>query len=231
MTRFAVLPLLLAIAVPLGLAGCEEYGVPAGSEPHRELNFLDMGDQPKGKAQRGDLLGSADFMPPEGAIPRGFVPYPYPEEAEVAGAKLQNPLPERDGRIVARGKLMFARYCVPCHDQKGSGKGKVIEKGFPAPPSLMTKKVRDWTDGRIYHVISQGQNIMPSYAAQVRPGDRWALIRYLRQLQSTQPVAPAPKGQAPAPSEAAPAAPPASASGSAAAVVPGPSASSQEVMP
>ncbi len=47
--------------------------------------------------------------------------------------------------------------------------------------------MRGWTDGRIYHVIMMGQNnIMPSYAAQIAPGDRWAIIYYIRALQRSK---------------------------------------------
>jgi len=184
--------LLLSSAI-----ACNEVGIPAGTSPHREFNFLDMSDQPKIKAQRGDLLGGPDFMPPEGAIPIGFDPYPFPGRPEEAGRRLRNPLDSTDSIAGARGKLVFERYCVPCHDPSGGGKGTVVEKGFPQPPSLMTQKVRDWPDGRIYHVISQGQNIMPSYASQIRPQDRWAAVLHVREMQHGQPVAAPPADVAP----------------------------------
>lgn len=177
---------LLMIAA---LAGCKEYGVAAGTSPHRELNFLDMGDQPKVKAQRGDLLGGPDFMPPSGAIPRGFDPYLYANAPETAAVKLTNTLDGNDPQVQARGKQMYERLCVPCHGSMAAGDGAVVQKGFPAPPSLMTKRVRDWSDGRIYHVMAAGQNIMPSYASQTRPHDRWAIVHYIRKLQGQLPVA------------------------------------------
>lgn len=198
----------VAAAMVLGALGCNEYGIPAGTSPHREFNFLDMGDQPKVKAQRGDLHGGPSFMPAPGSIPRGFEPYRYHGQPEVAAQKLTNPLPEGNAKVLERGKLMFERYCVPCHADDGSGKGLVIEKGFPAPPSLLTQKLRDWSDGHIYHVVTDGQNIMPSYATQIRPEDRWAAVRYVRDLQSRLPVAPPPENAAPEGSGSAPAAPP-----------------------
>ena len=186
-----------------------------------------MSDQAKSKAQRGDLLGGPEFSPPEGAIPRGFDPYPFKGAPEAAAA-LVNPLKSDDPKVIDRGKLAFGRYCVPCHGETAAGDGLVVKKGFPAPPSLMTQKVRDWSDGSIYHVISEGQNIMPSYASQVRREDRWAAIRYIRKLQSEQPVAPAAPTPAPAASGSAPV-PSTSASGST--PVPSTSASGREVTP
>ena len=194
----------LAFAMLLGALGCNEYGVAAGTSPHREFNFLDMGDQSKVKAQRGDLLGGSAFAPSPGSIPRGFEPYRYHGQPELAGQNMHNPIAKGDAKALERGKLMFERYCVPCHDESGAGKGLVVDKGFPAPPSLMTQKVRDWSDGRIFHVVTDGQNIMPSYATQIRPEDRWAAVGYVRDLQARLPVAPAASNAAPDGSTAAP---------------------------
>jgi mono/diheme cytochrome c family protein len=195
----------------LAASSCEEYGLPAGPSPHREMNFLDMGDQPKIKAQRGDLLGGPEFGTVEGTIPRGFEPYRFHGRPEAAEASLVNPLRPGDPAATERGKMLFERNCVPCHGDKAAGDGTVVKKGFPPPPSLMTEKVRQWKDGRIYHTITEGQNIMPSYATQVRQEDRWAIVHYVRKLQSELPVAPPAPGAAPAaPSGSAPVPAPAS---------------------
>jgi mono/diheme cytochrome c family protein len=73
-------------------------------------------------------------------------------------------------------------YCVVCHGPKGDGQGYIVPK-FPMPPSLYSPKVTNWPDGRIYHVITHGQNLMPSYASQILPEDRWAVIHYVRALE------------------------------------------------
>jgi len=69
---------------------------------------------------------------------------------------------------------------------------------FPKPPSLMTQKVRDWPDGELFHRPMRGQNSMPSHARQIDARDAWSVIRYIRQMQSEEPVAPAPPAAAPA---------------------------------
>jgi mono/diheme cytochrome c family protein len=51
------------------------------------------------------------------------------------------------------------------------------------PPSLLSEKVRAWPDSRIFHIITRGQNLMPSYASQILPEDRWAAVHYVRALQ------------------------------------------------
>jgi mono/diheme cytochrome c family protein len=51
------------------------------------------------------------------------------------------------------------------------------------PPQLFNDKVMKWSDGRIYHVITHGQGLMMSYASQLLPEQRWAIIHYVRALQ------------------------------------------------
>jgi mono/diheme cytochrome c family protein len=41
-------------------------------------------------------------------------------------------------------------------------------------------------DGQIYDVITNGVRNMPSYAHQIPPEDRWAIVAYLRALQRSQ---------------------------------------------
>jgi mono/diheme cytochrome c family protein len=141
----------------------------------------DMVYSPASKAQQeGEMR-----MPVKGTIPRGYVPFAYAKDPEAAGRELRNPLLATHD-VVTRGQAMFNTYCFECHGTQGLGDGQITNKGFPRPPSLHSDKVRGWADGRIYHVITMGQNNMPSYASQVAPGDRWAIIHYIRALQRSQ---------------------------------------------
>lgn len=125
--------------------------------------------------------------PPEGSIPRGFEPFAYgatPEEAVRAGNELRNPLPPTPENL-ARGKILFDRFCLTCHGQAGKGDGPLIPK-FPNPPSFTSKAVREYPEGRFYHIISRGSGMMASYASQIAPEDRWRIVHYLRTLTSPQ---------------------------------------------
>jgi mono/diheme cytochrome c family protein len=42
----------------------------------------------------------------------------------------------------------------------------------------------------IYHIITNGQNAMPSYAYQVTREERWAIINYIRVLQRAKNAKP-----------------------------------------
>ncbi|MBI3019547.1 MAG: cytochrome c [Deltaproteobacteria bacterium] len=119
--------------------------------------------------------------PPAGTVPRGAKTYTF-TDPELAGQKLKNPLtPTAD--TLNRGQFMYNAYCLPCHNSNGEGFGPVVKRGFAPPPPLTSDKVNNWSDGRIFHVITRGQGIMSSYASQVDPIDRWALIHYIRALQ------------------------------------------------
>lgn len=180
------------IAAGVGVSlGCET-GLPAGEEPYYEFNWTDMGDQPKVKPQRGDLLGErpmGSYAPPLGAVAIDEHPYRFVQkEADLAAAAGPNPLPATP-EVLAKGKWVWDNFCITCHGPEAAGDGHVTKK-FPAPPSLMRQKVRDYTDARIFHVPMRGQASMPSYAKQLEPGELWAVVHHIRALQAKLPVAP-----------------------------------------
>jgi mono/diheme cytochrome c family protein len=184
---------LAVVAMALNLSGCD-LGLPAGRTPHREGNFLDMGDQPKLKPQRqGDFLGrpTGSLEPPPGSVAAADTPYGYTQaQGDLAGAELVNPL-KPTPETIAHGKFVFENVCITCHGPKGAGDGYVTAL-FPKPPSLMTQKVRDWPDGQIFHRPMRGQGSMPSHARQIDANDAWSVVLYIREMQKTEPVAPPP---------------------------------------
>jgi mono/diheme cytochrome c family protein len=184
---------LAGTALLLTLPACD-VGLPAGRTPHREGNRLDMADQPKQKPQRGDLFGARAtgmLEPPAGTVATHEVPYPFAQnEADLAGQRLVNPL-SASPEVIAHGKFVYENVCIACHGAKGAGDGPVTAL-FPKPPSLMTRKVRDWPDGQIYHRPARGQASMPSHARQVDERDIWSVVHYIRKMQGEQPVAPPP---------------------------------------
>lgn len=119
--------------------------------------------------------------PVEGTVSRELMPYKYKNQPEEAGKNLVNPLiPNK--KNFALGQTKFNIYCSPCHGFHAEGDSR-LRGQFPNPPSLHSEKVRNWPDGRIYHVITEGQNIMPSYASQLTREERWAVVLYVRALQ------------------------------------------------
>jgi len=169
------------------MAGCD------GRRERREImNMPDMHYSPAVKAQEPDKLsptGSSMRPPVPGTVPVNFQPYTITnDEADTVAAKLANPLPATR-EVLKAGEKYYNIFCLVCHGKLGLGDGAVIKAnaGMPQPPSLMADKVvKEWSDGRIFHVITVGQGNMPSYAARMDAEKRWAVIHYLRAMQRAQ---------------------------------------------
>jgi cytochrome c553 len=88
--------------------------------------------------------------------------------------------------LLARGQERFQVYCSPCHGRTGRGDGMVVQRGFKAPKSYHSDRLRAMPIGYFYDVITNGYGAMADYAAQVAPADRWAIAAYIRTLQYSQ---------------------------------------------
>ncbi|MBM4170384.1 MAG: DUF3341 domain-containing protein [Ignavibacteria bacterium] len=146
--------------------------------------FTWMMDQSRLDVQSSSVIFSDGYgmrNPVEGSIARGSLPYQFQGQPELAGEKLINPLPSTKN-VLELGLKKFDIYCSPCHGFYGEGNSR-LQGHFPNPPSLHSDKVRNWPDGRIFHVITDGQNIMSSHASQLNVDERWAVVNYVRVLQ------------------------------------------------
>lgn len=128
--------------------------------------------------------------PVEGTIPLGYQPYLYEKndtDRVLAGKELVNPY-QPTAENIARGKQVFAIFCINCHGDKGDGKGYLFTSGkYPFPPkSLLSDKVRKGPIGEIYHVVTVGFGVMPAHGSQVRPEDRWKVAMYVKEVLQKQ---------------------------------------------
>ena len=178
--------LLVAGSLLLGLLGC---GADRDKPGFRV--FPDMADStPYNYYDAHPSLPNnmAAQLPPVGTVPVSggrFLYGPEVEEAERAGRELVNPL-TADAETLARGAREFGNKCQVCHGPEGAGDGPIIGR-FPNPPNLTANRARDLPDGRLYHIMTHGQGIMPSHGAQVLPMDRWRLVLHVRELQRAVP--------------------------------------------
>jgi mono/diheme cytochrome c family protein len=162
---------LLAV---LALAGCRQ----------------DMHDQPRFKP-----LAESDFYadlraarpPVEGTVARGQLH----EDSYLYTGKFGNnpgdymPFPV-SGEVLARGRERFNIYCAPCHSRLGDGNGVIVQRGFRAPPSYHSERLRKAPLGYFFDVMTNGFGAMPEYASEIPPRDRWAIVAYIRALQLSQ---------------------------------------------
>lgn len=157
------------------------------SKPNFEL-IQDMMESPAVKPQEYDAnspQNSGMRVPPEHTQARGFTPYKYATDIEGA-AKQVNPLAGNMSDEVLRvGQKFYTIQCSLCHGAQGEGgaQNSIGEKMMLKPPVLVNDKIKGWTDGQIYHVITVGQGLMGSYASAIPEKHRWQVVNYIRHLQ------------------------------------------------
>jgi mono/diheme cytochrome c family protein len=125
-------------------------------------------------------------VPPAGTIPRGYTPMPYTKDTVdriKAGIELKNPF-DYNPENLARGEVLFKRFCIHCHGAKGDGMGHLYtSKLYPFPPrSLINGRVRTLPDGQIFHTITYGFGIMGAHGSMILPEDRWKIVIYIRKV-------------------------------------------------
>jgi len=115
---------------------------------------------------------------------KSFTPNPNFADGKTLQLPPEGTVARPAARIATRpGVQVFQIYCQPCHGGAGKGDGPVALRGFPPPPSLLAPHALQLTDDQMFQIVTVGQKNMPSYAVQVPPQDRRAVISYIRSLQ------------------------------------------------
>ena len=85
---------------------------------------------------------------------------------------------------LARGRERYNISCLPCHGAAGDGNGITKKIGAMAVvANLHDQRIAKLSDGELFHVISQGRNLMQGYGSNIEINDRWAIVAYVRALQ------------------------------------------------
>lgn len=179
-----ILPLLLAALTPFGLQGCMRGC--SSSSPPVLINFS-MFNQPKYKAQAAsDFFYDGNTMRPPvpGTIARGHLREDLvlmtgmdPDGKPVATSPVAV-----DEALLARGSERYGIYCMPCHDERGEGKGILFQRAKVPTANLLDQRIRDLPDGAIFDTITNGKGLMAGYRYPIGAHDRWAIIAYARDL-------------------------------------------------
>lgn len=153
-------------------------------------NLGELVDQPRFEAYE-----STDFFG-DGMASRPLVPGTVARDEDVNLESWVRP-PLTDA-LMQEGQTRFDVECAHCHGRDGYGDGMVVRRGYPAPPSFHTERVRNLGDDYMFKVITDGLGKMPPYGVRVTPPQRWAIIAYVRALQLSQQarVQELPPGQA-----------------------------------
>ncbi len=130
------------------------------------------------------------------AVPmNGSVPYYYEDtEAERtrAIAEIQaNPFPITEEGML-RGQELYNTFCAICHGAKADGNGWLVDEAnlnakYPAAPAnLLLDDHVNSSNGRYYHAIMYGKNVMGAYKDKISYEERWQVIHYIRSLQAKE---------------------------------------------
>lgn len=176
--------------------------------------FPDMDEQDKIRAQKPDDFfadGHGSRMPVGETQPRGFnangdtmiggIPeyefggqtgyYYTGHVGDYYGSGMPEEMKlteENAGALVRRGKERFGIYCAVCHGKSGDGQGMTSKYGVPGIANfhLDNFKPASYPDGRIFETITHGKGMMGAYGYNIPVRDRWAIISYVRTLQTAK---------------------------------------------
>jgi mono/diheme cytochrome c family protein len=168
--------LVLGLVCAVTIVGCRQQMAETGREkPLDQSAFFEDRRLARplvpGTVARGELKADAAFY-------TGKV-----------GDALVEPLPVPLTRaLLERGRERYEIFCTPCHGRLGTGEGAVTKRGLRPPPSYHIPRLREVPLGYFFDVMTNGFGVMPDYAAQVPPADRWAIAAYIRTLQISQGI-------------------------------------------
>ena len=131
--------------------------------------------------------GASAQLPPAHTVARGT---PAPDDPVTTGLKDGVPLMDipvpLTRALLERGRERFNADCAACHGEDGFGRGIVVWRGFPAPPSYQETWLLRAPAGHFFRVITHGIGRMYPLADRIEPRDRWAIVAYVRALQLSQ---------------------------------------------
>jgi mono/diheme cytochrome c family protein len=123
----------------------------------------------------------------------GQVPYYYKdtEEDRALATKdlVANPYPITKVGL-EKGKELYGIYCASCHGAKGDGQGWLVSEEnkyakYPAQPAnFMQDQFYTANNGRYYHAIMYGKNVMQQHRDKLSYEERWQVIHYIRNMQA-----------------------------------------------
>jgi mono/diheme cytochrome c family protein len=121
----------------------------------------------------------------------GSVPYYYgnteDERTRASAEIINNPYPITKAGL-EKGKALYNIQCAICHGEKADGAGYLVRDDggkYPVQPAILTSD--DFiasSNGRYYHAIMYGKNLMGGYADKLSYEERWYVIQYIRSLQA-----------------------------------------------
>jgi mono/diheme cytochrome c family protein len=145
--------------------------------------------------------------PPAGTVPFGGADY----ESDAGSPRLNPDFLQEDDRyyrgkqgtawvtkipvkldleLLRRGQERYEIYCSPCHGATGSGNGVMTQYGLVGVATITDAFHALMPEGEYFNVITNGKGRMLGYGPQIKVGDRWAIVAYIRALSRSQNAKP-----------------------------------------
>jgi mono/diheme cytochrome c family protein len=165
---------MTAFLILMLLAGChQKMANQAKYDPYEPSDFFADGMSARPRIAGTVARGEADLDP-------------YLETGKVAGQDGEGfPFPVTED-VMNRGHQRFDIYCSECHGRLGDGNGMIPSRGYRRPPSFHTLTLRAAKTGHFFDVMTNGFGAMPPYRTMIPSRDRWAIIAYIRALQTSE---------------------------------------------
>ena len=121
----------------------------------------------------------------------GSVPYYYADTEDdrnrAIAEIINNPYPITK-KGLEKGKNLYNINCAICHGEKGDGGGYLVRDDggkYPVQPAnFLLDEFLVASNGRYYHSIIYGKNLMGGYSDKLSYEERWQVIHYIRSLQA-----------------------------------------------
>lgn len=143
--------------------------------------------------------GLTSQLPVNGTIARGqALPDHLTEADSVAYNAMKSPYKFTEAEL-EEGQRLYNIYCGICHGSELNGEGPLYTSGkFASMPANLKNgpSYLTMSEGRMYHAVVYGKNMMGSYASQLNVHQRWAVIAYIKKVQSENGGSPFTMGEA-----------------------------------
>ncbi len=113
------------------------------------------------------------------------------------------PPPLSDSSLAQRGFHHYREMCVTCHGAPGASLSEIGKGLNPNAPEL-SEEVHEWAEAELFWITKHGIKMsgMPAFGPTHDDDELWAIIAFLKQLDSISPedyqaLAPAEEGEAP----------------------------------
>jgi mono/diheme cytochrome c family protein len=182
MKRTSNILIVAALATGAFLAACNR------GEHNRKPGRIYMPDMYESRAYEFYNARLSNLKPVEGTVKRGeLLPYHLKASDTALANLVKNPLTITPPDL-KEGERLFNIYCGICHGTAMDGNGPLYRGGdgpYPAAPANLASGAKTaYTEGRLFHVMTYGYNMMGSYASQLDREQRWKIAAYIKSKQA-----------------------------------------------